>query len=144
MSASILRNLVASVFNVKATSVVLSGEISPHWKGHYTSGVSYMDYTIDGIVKIWGFDPKKGFKEIEGVIKHTQMFNGNHDSHFFDAEALHTKVSGSEVFFVTEHFTDTIGSEGSSYTLYKAPDFKSHWAAIKATDVARWEEWLNA
>jgi len=62
MSANILSNLVSSVFNVKATSVVLSGEISPDY-----FALSHDNTQNDFSTTLFGFTPTKGFVRIEEV-----------------------------------------------------------------------------
>lgn len=143
MSASILRNLVSSIFNIDARKIELSGEISPMWRGSFTDGVSYMDYSCSGDREIWGFSPKEGFKQIEGCISVKTMYNGNHKCHYADADALMTCVTGKELFFLVIKGDDSDEPFSWRYILHKAPNFQEYWKEIKQKDINRWEQWLN-
>jgi hypothetical protein len=149
MSASILRNIVSSVFGVKPQNVILSGTIEPETTWHFDSGVSYVKGHDDA--KVYGFSAKRGFEELtEKVVGYTHYYNGNHDH---DQDTTCAKMNLAEaskekdyIFYVVNTFgaSSFDGEEYNDFTLYKAPDFAAHWAAIEKEDAKRWEEWLNA
>lgn len=148
MSAQILRNLVASVFNIKATSVILSGEIAPDksWQNSYKDGSCGSD---EQNYKIWGFNPQKGFVELTECVGYRSSSNYAH-SNSYDKEGKQlaeiTNVEDYIFFLVNSNgYTAWSGSEHydwNTWTLYKAPNFQSYWTAVEAADVQRWESWL--
>ena len=147
MSAQILRNLVSSVFNVKATSVVLSGEISPTYmtNNSHSSGCLYSDNNWESL---YGFNPQKGFVKLEhNTTNQTSNANGSWNTH---NEVQLNLVDGVEdfIFFVSrkgwDYSDNNREDKGEETTLYKAPNFKDYFASVEEADLTRWEEWLNA
>jgi len=147
MSASILRNIVASVFNIKATNIILSGEVEPSmvWQDTYCDGSMGSDGKN---YQVFGFNPKSGFEQLN-IVGTYQRSNYAH-SGIIDEDGIslcNVENVTNYVFFlvIEEGHNRWSGSTQESwkhYTLYKAPDFKSHWAKIEANDLARWEQWL--
>lgn len=145
MSASILRNLVSSVFKTPAHKIILSGEIQPDKTWHHKTGVSYV--TEEEYIRVWGFAPQTGFEEITiKVVGTTHYYNGNHDYIHTPApyNLAEASVDKNYIFFVVLNEGRYEDGEEYYYTLYKAPDFAAHWAAIEEADVKRWEEWVKA
>lgn len=148
MSASILREIVARAFNVKATSVILSGEVSPcqKWQNDFFNGSMGENQTE---FHIWGFNPKEGFVEISYIVGERSGSNYAHTSSVDEeGEELHT-VDGVEnfIFFIIyeegySHWEGSPSEDWNKWTLYKAPDFQEHWKKIEDEDIARWEQWL--
>jgi hypothetical protein len=145
MSASILREIVAKVFEIQATKVKLSGEISPTWKGSSTTGVSYTDISDSGDFNIHGFNPVLGFQKIDGVIENTHFSRGNHEKEHSDACNL-SEIEGIEdyIFFLVISGDNSDLPHSLEYTLYKAPNFREHWTKLTKEDIARWEQWLQS
>lgn len=148
MSASILREIVARTFNVKATNVILSGEISPSekWQNSFFNGSMGKD---ENNFRIWGFNPKEGFIEISHIVGKKSGSNYAHSSSIDeDGQELHTVENiGDHVFFVVnnegfDHWEGSRQEDWNTWTLYKAPNFKEHWEKIKQEDIARWEQWI--
>ena len=149
MSESILRNLVASVFNIKATRVTLSGEIeaTANWQNSYMDGScgSNRDtYTI------WGFNPQTGFVDISNIVGRNERSNYTHSNTINElGKELHTVENAeSYIFFLINnngysHWSGSNQEEWDSWTLFKAPDFKNHWDKIEQEDIERWNNWLN-
>jgi len=142
MSATILRNLVSSVFNIKATKVVLSGEISHKYSIHNHVGQAYMDY--EDFTQLFGFNPKDGFKELTNEFATvTSYSNGNHHQDTVDGCPL-LEVDGIEQYLFFVEISERIGiSAYRDITLFGAADFKTKIASIEAADLARWEQWLK-
>ena len=146
MSASILRNLVSSVFKTPAHKIILSGELAPDEKWHHKTGVVYV--TEEEYIKVWGFNSQNGFENITNqVVGTTHYYNGNHNSTYSPAPCTlaEASVDKNYIFFVVLNegvYRD--GEEYCFYTLYKAPNFAAHWAAIEEADIKRWEEWVKA
>lgn len=146
MSASILRNLVASVFNIKATSVKLSG-VLPETFCVSEDNSSGSLYSCNSNVSVHAFSPTEGFVEVQGTNDYSSQnangsWNNEYGVSFKDCSQHETAI-----FFVVREQSSgwQEGREdwdNNITTIYKAPDFKSHWAKIEAQDIARWEAWL--
>lgn len=134
MSASILRNLVSSVFNINPRFVKLSGEIKPDHAFADTYRTDYSnDYNKD---EVWGFNPQTGFIKLinkgeGGVLEFVP------------------NVANNYIFFVVhnegerwQNTWDMIDS-WDTWTIYKAPNFAAYFAAIEQSDLIRWANWLN-
>ncbi len=161
MSAQILREIVSSVFPIKAHNVILSGEISPEHVFQLDAGHSWWNGASEQKDSVWGFDPNAGFKAITAMDEHIQIC-GLH-SHL-----LHREYSFSDngnckhepgdklmdlpgvdkfVFFLVNSQGKGYGEQAeyfNTWTLYKAPDFQKKWAEIEAADVERWNTWINS
>lgn len=146
MSASILRNLVSSVFNVKATEVRLSGEISPDWTG-YAGRTRGGMWDAEEDCAIWGFNPKSGFTLLNIV---GDLEQGYQDGPVYEEGAIPLfEVEGISdyIFFVVNHkgyYSDNQRSEEyNNWTLFKAPNFKEYIYKVQKEDIARWEQWIS-
>ena len=161
MSASILRNIVGSVFPVKTHNVILSGEISPKHVFQLDCGHSWWHGAAEQADSVWGFDPKTGFKAITGLSKEYKditefyewtlgreySFSNNGEIEYQSGDKL-CDLPGIEkfVFFLVNSQGKGYGESAESFdtwTLYKAPNFTQKWAEIEEADVQRWNEWLK-
>ena len=141
MSANILRNLVSSVFNVKATKVRLSGDISPEYKG-YSVDACIAGYSTTE--KVWAFNAQKGFRQLN-CVANTQYYNGGCDSYFHDAPVLGECLVEGDIFVLIFSDSDSPNyDDNTSWNLFKAPDFQEWRKNVEAQDLTRWESWLNA
>ena len=143
MSASILRNVVASVFKIRPESVILSGEIEP--TRSFTGHGCWSDRSDTYCYNVWGFNPQKGFVDLDEYVG----FYYNNTSGEAEGEAgvplMHIPGVDEFVFFLVNYNLDS--GNGDDYdcftwTLYKAPDFKKKWAEIEEDDVKRWNDWI--
>jgi hypothetical protein len=146
MSASILRNLVSSVFNVKATEVVLSGEISPYWTGYAGKTRGGMWNASDNTA-IWGFCPRSGFVLLDII---GDLVQSDQDAPVYQENAIplcDVQNVSDYIFFVVHQqgsYSDNQRSEEyNSWTLYKAPNFRAYMESLENADIARWESWVN-
>ncbi len=139
MSATILRNIVASTFNYPAQKIILSGEIAFDWIGLFSTNVAYMDVR-DDVETLYSWTAKEGFKKVENCYSGNHFYNGNHDRDETVGNPLYEVATGEEVFFVLIHTHD---KKVQSISLYKAPNFAQKWAEIEAEDVQRWNEWIS-
>ena len=147
MSASILRNLVEVVFpQVSSKNVILSGEISP--TATFSGNTCWCPQTTQQEYSIFGFNPKLGFVMLEGLVSNSaNRTDGTCD---YTPGCELGEVEGVEkfVFFLVNDYVRTYDDDDEeshhSWTIYKAPNFAAHWAAITEADVRKWEEWLNA
>jgi len=148
MSANILRSIVASTFNVKATNVVLSGEINPEtsYQNSDTSGSlgSYEDN-----YQLFGFNPEEGFVELSEYIGDEHRSNYNHDREWSTPGTPLYDIPNIDryIFLVvinTGHnrWQGSTDAEWDNTTLYKLPNFKEYWENIEEKDLNRWKEWL--
>jgi hypothetical protein len=139
-SASILRQIVASVFGIKTTSVVLSGEISPDRKLVSFSGHSWA--RMKDVINLWGFSPQRGFISVAVP----SYWSNNGETVGDEPMELHELIKEEDdfVFFLLhEDVEEHNHQDWESWTLYKAPDFREHWAKVQEKDIARWEAWLE-
>jgi hypothetical protein len=160
MSAIILRNIVGSVFPVKTSNVILSGEINPEHVFQLDRGHSWWNGASEQADCAWGFDPKTGFKAITGVSGNLRItefheytldreyhYSNNGDCEHESGNRLCDLPEVEKfVFFLVNSQGKGYGETAEYYntwTLYKAPNFVQKWAEIEATDVQRWNEWIN-
>ncbi len=141
-----LRNIVSSVFKVKASNIVLAeSEISPNWRGQFSSGMSYGRCDESGDYGIYGYSPEKGFVEIGSCIATTHYSDGNHTQRYEESQTL-AEVIGEEqfLFFLVIEGDNSDLPFSQSHTLHKAPNFKEYWDKVEAEDIERWEKWIEA
>lgn len=142
MSASILREIVARTLNCKATSIILSGEISPETS--FTGNTCWSSQTTEHFYNLYGFSPKEGLVNLKQYVGNWHNANDG-TQHGSDGISI-CDIEDVEkyIFFVVIEDIRAYDERWSDYSirLYKAPDFKSHWAKIEANDIARWEQWL--
>jgi len=144
MSATILRNLIGSVLKIKATSIILSGEIAP--KTSFTGNSCWSSQTTENFYQVWGFSPQQGLVELHITGNYQNCSDGS--ASIREAIPL-CDVPGIEefIFFIVKHETYCSNENRNNdltYTLYKAPNFKEHWNKINNKDLARWEQWLKS
>jgi len=162
MSATIVRNIVSSVFPVKPQNVILSGEISPEHVFQLDTGHSWWNGVSEQVDSVWAFDPKTGFKAITGLSKEykdiTEFYEWTLDreySYSNNGEMEHESgdklmdLPGVEkfVFFLVNSQGKGYGENAESFetwTLYKSPNFAQKWAEIEEADTLRWLEWINS
>jgi hypothetical protein len=144
MAASVLRNIVEGIFPVSAKKVVLSGEISPtatfHGNSCWSSQTTQQQYAV------WGFNPKLGFKKLEGFVSHSANRTDGTIQFTPGCKLGEVENVGQYIFFLVYNNVSAYNAyeSESTWSIYKAPDFAAHWAAVTEEDVKRWEEWLNA
>lgn len=146
MSASILREIVASVLKVDSRNIKLSGEISTEMKCENWSGNEY-DSRYDKTT-IYGFTSEKG------LVKLPTISNGGDYNQecatFGDNAFAYPEQYKDCIFFVViqEGCTQMQRPEDWDYyhsiTVYKAPNFQQYFASIEEAEIARWEQWLNS
>jgi hypothetical protein len=147
MSAQILRNIVASTLNVKATTVKLSGELPTNFSISENNSTGNL-FNCNQTIKVWAFEPKTGLVEVKGSDNYdSQNANGSHNVEYGVCFADCAKHS-TAIFFIVEDKNHGWQSGSESWdnhdiVLYKAPDFKSHWAKIEEKDIVRWKQWLK-
>ena len=149
MSAEILRNIVSSVLNVKATQVKLSGQMSINFVEGDCSTHGNL-YSNNNNVLCWAFDPKQGLIPVKTIKTGGSSSNANgtwEQDYGVTAEYLNTNYPNA-LFFVIRHYgsySDCNGrdEEYDNITLYKSPDFTAHYATIEEQDIVRWKQWLN-
>ncbi len=147
MSASILRNLVSSVFGVEAKKVILSGEMPTNWYVEACHSHGSL-YTHCDEVAVWGFNPKTGFIPVSGALDgYSRNDNGSGQSETLITFGDCAEVEGATFFLVKEdNYYRSNGEtrESETYTLFKAPDFGAYMASVEAADLERWSNWISA
>ena len=162
MSAQILRNIVGSVFPVKAHNVILSGEISPEHVFQLDRGHSWWHGASEQNDCAWGFDPKTGFKAITGLSVNllgiTEFYEYTLDKEYSYSDNGNCEHESGDklidlpgvekfVFFLVNAQGKGYGEQAEYYntwTLYKAPNFAQKWTEIEEADTLRWIEWINS
>lgn len=145
MSASILRNIVASVLKVDSRNIKLSGEISTEMVCENWSGNSY-DSRYDKTT-ILGFTPEHGLRDLQ-ILYNSGNYNQASPT-FGDIAFAFPEQYQDCIFFVIiqEGCTQMQNPEDWDYynniTVYKAPNFQQYFASIEEAEIARWEQWLN-
>lgn len=150
VSASLVRNLVSTIFNVNPTKVILSDrEIDPNYQSIYSTLSGGM-WSSNEITTLWGFSPQTGFKEIKEVqYSEWNTPDGMPQNDRENTLKLH-EVPGIKkyIFFLEKkECHNSIPSNGVNensitWTLYKAPNFSEFWAKIEHEDLERWSNWL--
>jgi uncharacterized phage-associated protein len=149
MSATILREIVGRILNVKATQVKLSGEMDINFVEGDCSTSGNL-YSNDNTVLCWAFEPKQGLVYVPTIKTGGSSSNANgswEQDYGVTAEYLNDNYPDA-LFFVIRHYgsySDCNGrdEEYDNITLYKSPDFTTHYAKIEQEDIARWEQWLS-
>ena len=143
MSASIVRNIVSSVFNIRPESVILSGEIDP--TRSFTGHGCWSDRSDTYCYNVWGFSPVKGFVDLDEYVGFYYNNTSGEAEGQCGTPLMHIPGVEEFVFFlVNEDFTSGNGRDYDSFTwtLYKAPNFAQKWAEIETQDVERWNNWI--
>ena len=147
MSANILRNIVSSVLNIKATSVRLSSEI-PETFSISEDNSSGNLYSHNSSVSVHAFNPRTGFVVVQGNNNYSsQDANGSWNNEYgvnFNDCAKHEDA----IFFVVREQRSGWCSGRADWddditTLYKAPDFGAYMKKVEKEDIARWEQWIE-
>jgi hypothetical protein len=143
MSATVLRNVVASVFKIRPESVILSGEIEP--TRSFTGHGCWSDRSDTYSYNLWGFSPVKGFIDLNEYVGFYYNNTSGEAKGQCGTPLMHIPGVEEFVFFlVNENFDSGNGDDYDSFTwtLFKAPDFKKKWAEIEEKDIERWISWL--
>jgi hypothetical protein len=148
MSATILREIVAKTFNVKATKVKLSGEIAPDksWKNSSWNGSMG---SSKNEFQIHGYSPLKGFVGISHIVGE---YSGSNYAYSTTTDKEGLPLYSVEnitdfLFFVVQEtghdrWDGGKNEEWDTTTLFKAPNFQEKIEKITKEDVAKWEAWL--
>lgn len=139
MSATLIRNLVASKLNCDPTEVVLSGEISPDYIATTSKHTSFNcswehETTLYAMYK----DKFEPVKEVEDCTS----TNGHETSHEVGIPLYKVEGINDAILFVE------VSASASNYWIqevrvYKPADFAGKLSQVTAKDIARWENWLN-
>ena len=98
-----------------------------------------------------GYSFEQGLVKFEDIVRE-YSYSQNGEAYHRDGEKLHEYferkgfVESQFQFIVVQYDGKEYGDNGERYDgvkIYKSPDFKSHWAALEAADLERWEKWLN-
>ena len=148
-SAQIVRQIVSSIFHIKATEVVLCEEIDPNscwWDGNTGGGM----WDNHREISVYGFNPKDGFVNLSHIVGREQQ--GRNDDPIYHVNEIPLyEVENVEnyMFFIIHlinNYSDSNGqsSETDTWYLYKAADFKQYKQKIEEEDILRWEKWMNS
>ena len=143
MSAKILREIVARSLNVKATSIVLSGEINPETS--LTGNTCWSSQTTEHHYQLFGFNPQQGLVNLNQYVGNQNNASDGTQHGTEGTSICNIKDVEQYIFFIIIEDIRAYDERWSDYSikLFKAPDFKSHWASIEEQDLARWEQWLS-
>ena len=145
LSASILRNVISSVFNVESSKVVLSG-ILPENYDKVEDNSSGNLYSSNESLKLYAYHPTSGFVEVKGD---NSGYSRNADGTFNPEYRI--TFAECQMYKDAQFFVELFHKEGwqqgladwndTIVTLYGAPD----WVAIDkinlVKDLQRWVNW---
>lgn len=146
MSANILREIVSRTFNVRPTTIKLSGVIDPEYKCY--KNTCWSTQTTEHDSHLWGFHEKEGFVELTDIIR-----DGGHnygDGSWADCSTgnslCHIENVDRFIFFVVNETARAYDDRQSfnNWFVFKAPNFQEHLKKVEEADIARWEQWLNS
>ena len=140
MSATLIRNLVASKLNCDPTQVILSGEINPDYiavtRKHTIFNCSWEQETT-----LYAM-----YKDSFGVISEVDDItttNGYKTTHEVGIP-LHKVVKAQEAILFVEVSREVSNDWKIEIRVYKPADFKAKLEQVTQADIQRWEEWLNS
>lgn len=144
-AAAILRLLVAGSFEIPATEIKLSGEISADYdlnKGdEYTSSCGRRC----DLYELFGFHPTKGFVQIQTL--NSSSTGSGQKTEYLPKPLYQIPEVDKYIFFVEQNHFNEGSWNGAvdefTYTVYKAPDFKKKVQQITNEDIIRWENWME-
>ena len=146
MSASILRQIVASTLKIDARGVKLSGILPTNFLVSECNSSGNL-YSCSQTIKVWSFTTKDGLKEVRGSGGYaTQNANGSWNDEY--GVSFKDCSAHKAIFFVVRD-TESGWQQGSeswdrdSVTVYKAPNFKEHYDKLEVEDIKRWEKWIT-
>lgn len=150
VSASVIRNLAQSIFQIDPTKVYLAGEIDPEYRS-ISSRLSGGMWYSEEETTLWGFSPKTGFKELK-EIKYDEWNVSDgipQDNRNKVLKLNEVPKIGEYIFFLEKReVIHSVPSNGidrneTNYILYKAPNFREYWEKIEKEDLERWSSWIN-
>ena len=147
-----VREILSRLLNVNARTIELSEEpISPEFIPQNDCGHSWWDGATKHHETVMGYSFEKGLVRFED-IKREYQFSQNGDVYHEAGETLHEYFERKGIptdefqFIVVQYSGKAYGETGERYegmTIYKSPDFKSHWQQLEAADLQRWEKWIT-
>lgn len=148
----VVREVISRLLNVNARTIQLSEEpISPDFIPQNDCGHSWWGGATEHYDTLSGYSFEKGLVRFEDIRREYQ-YSQNGDCYNEAGEKLHeyferVGIAANEFQFIVLEFSGKeYGETGNRYdgvTIYKCPDFKSHWEKLEAADLERWEKWLN-
>lgn len=148
----VVREILSRLLNVNARTIELMDEpISPDFVPQNDCGHSWWAGATEHSDLISGYSFEDGLVKFED-IKREYSYCQNGEVYHEKGERLHEyferkSLDQSQFQFIVVQFEGKeYGENGERYfgeKIYKSPDFKSHWAALEAADLERWEKWLN-
>lgn len=154
MAASVLRNIISSVFNINPREVKFGEEISPNRIFTEDCGHSWAStaqcpeeydtvyaYTKNGFVQIAGIHNQR-VKMSHYTLQRQYKYSQNGELTEREGEPLYNHPDCSEFIFLLVQNLYISSNTTMSWTLYKAPNFKEHWDKIEEADIERWNKFL--
>ena len=145
LSASILRNIVASVFAMDPKSVILSGILPENYDNVEDNSRGNL-YASKEDLKVYAFTVEKGLIEVFGTSEgYSQNADGSYNNEYRITFADCSKHKDAQ-FFV-EFFHKEGWQQGSAdwnkttITIYGAPDWDAIEKISLVRDLQRWVKW---
>ena len=148
----VVREILSRLLNVNARTIELIGEsISPDFVPQNDCGHSWWGGAAEHSDMLSGYSFESGLVKFED-IKREYSYSQNGENYHENGERLHEYFDRKSFdqstfqFIVVQFDGKQYGDNGERYRgvkIYKSPDFKSHWAALEAADLERWQNWLN-
>ena len=148
-TASTVRNIISSCFEINPRQIKLAGEISPNhrFQDADSHGGMWSDIMEN---HVWGFSPETGIEGINIYCGYDRRGDDKPTDHeegqeLFSIEGIE-KFSFFIVYQVGEYSCPTNGERRvtNGWVVYKAPNFQQHRDQIEKADLKRWEEWYQA
>jgi len=140
MSATLLRNIIASKLGCDPTEVVLSGEIASDYiattSKHTEVNCSWEHETTLYAMYKDSFEP---IKEVED-----RMSTNGHKYNRTIGTPLYKIEKAQEAILFVEVSREASNDWITEYRVYKPADFAGKLAQVTADDITRWENWLNS
>ena len=150
--AKIVREILSRLLNVNARTIELADEpISPDFVPQNNCGHSWWHGASEHYDLVSGYSFELGLTKFEDINRE-YSYSQNGEMYHQKGESLHEFFERKGIspetfqFIIVQCSGKEYGETGEQYSgvkIYKCPDFKSHWAALEAADLERWEKWLN-
>jgi len=143
-ASKLLRDLISRQTGTPAKNIHLCGPLSFNYAPERTEGISYCEYSTDGVFEFIGFSIEEGFIDLEECISKKYKSRGNHDTSYEDGLSLidHEKIEEFS-FFVIKSGDDSDLPHSVKVEVYSSPNWAKQKEYINQTDLTRWEEWYN-
>ena len=146
MKAShLLRGIIAQKTLTPPEQIILSGVLDVNYRPKVTTGISYQNHTVRGVLKYYGFHSQIGWIDLEECIDIEHKSRGNHDvTHSTGTSLKDYPLTEKMLLFVVIEGDDSDYPHSQTVKVYSSPNWAKQKSLINQEDLTRWEEWYNA